>query len=70
MGQMRIATSFATSLALSAATSDVIIYVALFGSIYYDEFASSFINDKRNIVTVSMTMSSGGHRSWLVTHLL
>jgi hypothetical protein len=29
-----------------------------------------YINDRRTIVIVSMTMSSGGHRSYLVTHLL
>jgi hypothetical protein len=29
-----------------------------------------YINDKRNIVIVSMTMSSGGNRSYLVTRLL
>ena len=50
MGQMRIATSFATSLTLSAATSHVIIHVVLFGSICYDEFVSAFINDRENDV--------------------
>ena len=50
MGQMRIAMSFATSLALSAATSHVIIHVVLFGSICYDEFVSAFINDRENDV--------------------
>ena len=62
----------ATSPAMSFATSSAMSPYTWWYSIQYVvmSLVLSQVSDKRTIVTISMTMSSGGHRGWVVTHLL
>jgi hypothetical protein len=66
MGLVWIATSLATSFNTSHGSCHYIFYVQYVVTIV----SYHYIYDKRTIVIVSMTMSSSGHKSYLVTHLL